>query len=524
MALEGGSGGGSARGIRAGAAYVEFNGKDNLTGFLGRMQKRFVGAMKAMAAATVLGVGVGLAGITAAAGPLIETIQGLGKIQDVADAFGLTGRAASGLFGVLNSIGGDFKENIEGIIQFSGTMEKAIQGVGQGAELFNGLALSAKDLAGLNVDEQFYRVLGAIRQLPQPMQEAKLAMLGGTDSMKQWQKLLTMSEADVRSLAEKLSFSNAELRRAANASAAYQRATGAIGRAWQQIAVAVAPAVERIAGWVEKAADGFTGWIRGREIGNLLAEVWVRSKIGIQEAIIFLRDGLSALWETFTTGDNFKKFTAALWELVKSLVGYVIGSLATAVPIITRGLTEIVKNMLMASGTLKTAAGDKEGAQRDRDAIASLNPDTMRADIQAAMAADARRFDEARKKLNEIGGDLERNFAKSAARNADADAADRKLLDDELAAVLGEAFAQRWTAGFMEFLSGQPNAMPAAAAQDAARVGRALGTFGAGSFLSQGFGVQSAADVGKQMVKEQKATNKLLAGIEKKLMPDTVTA
>lgn len=518
MALGGGGGGGgaSARGVRAGAAYVELNGKDNLSGFLKRMGAKFAGAVKAMGAAAVVGLGAGFTVAALAAGPLLETLDDLRRLDDVAKAFGITGRAASGLFGVLGAVGGDLKENLEGVIQFSGTMEKAVQGVGQGAELFDGLAITAQQLNGLAVDEQFYRVLGAIRQLPQPMQQAKLAMLGGTDSMKQWQGLLSLSEQDVRSLAERLSFTNLELQRAADAGRAYQRATGAIGRAWQQVAVAVAPAVQSIAEWVERAATGFTEWVRGRELGNILEEVWVRARIGVQELIITLRDGLSALWGSLTTGGNFSAFSGALWDLVKSLVGYVLNSLATAVPIITRGLSELIKNALMASATLKIALGDEAGAKQDIEAVAMMTPEFTRKALADAMAADAAAFDGARKQLDGFGKDLAARFEASAKANAEADAANRAELNAELARVQDAAARQRNTAAFREFMDGG-GAAGQSAAVSAAKIGRAMGTFGgSGDFIARSFG---GGGIPKQQLAEQKRANQI-AGEQLKLIRD----
>jgi len=240
-----GAGGGSDA-IRAGKAFVEISAQDKgIQATIDKLKKKFT-----TFGAGVRNIGLGIAAVgVAALSPLVgaaDTLIDLGKIQDVADAFGITGKAASGLFGLLEAAGGEFKENLEGIIQFSGTMEKAFQGIGQGAELFDGLNIKAEELKGLAVDEQFYRVLGAIRQLPQPLQESKLALLGGTDSMKQWQKLLTMSEADARALAEELSISNEELRQASDTARKYERTTLMIRRGWQEIVLALAPAIEQI--------------------------------------------------------------------------------------------------------------------------------------------------------------------------------------------------------------------------------------------------------------------------------------
>lgn len=254
--------GGNAGAIKAGEAYVAITADDKeAQATLARIKARFVkfGGWLTGVGKGMLAFGAGAAAIGAAATlPIANTLTDLGKVQDVADAFGTTGKAASGLFGLLAHAGGEFKENMEGIIQFSSTVKKALDGVGQGVELFDGLSVTAQELEGLAVDEQFYRVLAAIRELPQPMQEAKLALLGGSDSLKQWQKLLTMSNEEVRAVAEELSISNESLRQASNAAKAYQSAITTIGRAWQEVVIALSPLIQ----WAAEVLTPMLKWAR----------------------------------------------------------------------------------------------------------------------------------------------------------------------------------------------------------------------------------------------------------------------
>lgn len=531
----GGGGGGSAKGVRAGAAYVELNGKDNLSKFMAGMKAKFMGAMKAMAAASLLAVGGGAAVLGMAFEPLMNTLTDLTKMEDVAKAFGTTGRAASGLFGVLGAAGGEFKENLEGVIQFSGTVNKALNGVGQGVELFDGLSVSAKEIAGLPIDEQFYRVLGAIRQLPQPMQEAKLALLGGSDSLKQWQKLLGWSNDEVRQMAEKLSFSNAELKQGAAAGRAYQRATLAVQRAWQQFAVAVAPLVQMIAEGVERAADGFTQWFKGRSWGNIWDESVAQFQLKMGEAFVWVKNRALAIWDFFAEGRGLGKLFEKFGDFFKALVEYFAKAMTKVGVAVAKTLG--IDPDALAKGSLKSIIA-VEGLFRDvsaeQAALDRLNDPARQSaeqsrQIEKALTDDRAEFERAvaaQSGLAEEWAKVQESFTeKLKAREKqfkDADAALLAPLQNQLDWALMDAEVERLRAANADD-DAPTTQITAAFAEDMARVGRALGTFGSGAFLTQGFGVQSAEkDVGKKLDTGNKLAaegNKKLDEIAKKVGP-----
>ena len=529
----GGGGGGSARGVRAGAAYVELNGKDNLSKFMAGMKAKFLGVMKVMAAGALLAVGGGAAVLGMAFDPLVETLGDLRKIDDVAKAFGTTGRAASGLFGVLGAVGGEFKENLEGVIQFSSTVDKALHGIGQGAELFDGLSVSAKDLQGLAIDEQFYRVLGAIRELPQPLQESKLALLGGTDSMKQWQTLLTMSNDEVRQLADKLAFSNAELKQGAAAGRAYQRATLAVQRAWQQFAVAVAPLVQMIAEGVERAADGFTQWFKGRSLGNLWDESVAQFQVKMGEAFVWIKNRALAIWDYFAEGNGLGGLFTKFGDFFKSLVEYFAAAITKAGVAVAKTLgidpDAITKKAFEAEiARERLPFGNAARADELQGYLDKLNDpafvEQMRSQqIRQALAPDQAKFDAAVKAqagLAEEWNAVLAGFTKKLeAREAQFKGADAALVAPALAqlkAAQERAQVERNTAVFAEFMDDLQTATTTTSSlgENMARVGRALGTFGSGAFLTQGFGVQSAD---KDVAKRLDTGNKLAAEGNKKL-------
>jgi hypothetical protein len=257
MAL-GGAGGGGGSAIRAGRAFVEMSMRDvNLRKSLDAVQKRLRSVGSAFAS---VGTGLAVSGLARMV-PLVAAVGKLGelsKLKDAATALNMTAEGASGLFGVLAAMGGDFKEDLEGITQFSARVRDALKGVGgptgEAARLFEGLSVQAKDLEGLPLDEQFLRVLGAIRELPQELQATRLGLMGGTDSMKKWLALLARSPEQIRAQAKALASTSEELDAAQKATLAYQQAATTLGQVWQKIAVAAAPIIEGMSNAFTKAA------------------------------------------------------------------------------------------------------------------------------------------------------------------------------------------------------------------------------------------------------------------------------
>jgi hypothetical protein len=253
MALGGSGGGGGSGAIRAGRAFVEFFAKDaGLRTFLSNLQKRLKSVSKMFA---TVGTGLVVGGVARLL-PMIGVVNKLGdlsKMKDAATALNMTAEGASGLFGVLAAMGGDFKEDLEGITQFSGRLRDAIAGVGgptgEAARLFEGLSVSAKDLEGVPLDEAFLRIHGAIRELPQELQASRLSLVGGTDSMKKWLPLLARSNAEIRAQSKALSSSKEDLDEAQAATLAYKEAMTQLGLVWQRVAVALAGVVEMVSKW-----------------------------------------------------------------------------------------------------------------------------------------------------------------------------------------------------------------------------------------------------------------------------------
>lgn len=511
MAL-GSGGGGGAKGVRMGQAHVELSAKDGISAALKRVGQRFVefGRMALMAT----GVG-GVIGGALGALSIKDTLDDLGKVSDVAKAFGITGKAASGLFGVLEQAGGEFKENLEGVIQFSDTVQQAMNGMeGQGAKLFDGLAIKAKELEGLAVDEQFYRVHAAIRELPQPLQEAKLALLGGTDSMKQWQRLLSMSSEEVRQIAADSAISTKELEEAATASRELQRAGSAVNRVWQQTVIMLAPYVTQLATMATAGLKQAAAWMKGRTLRDVWDELVALGNRAWVEVSTRARDTWSDVQDWFTSGwDSAVRYTRDLFaDLAVGITGLLTDAFKASLGFLTGGVRNAARIV---------AAFDKQAGQQLGNGIAAvevgLGLDADR--VKAAVKAAADGVKDAARQEQELNAEARRlakleREAKSEQERADAGA--------NLARVRAEIELRR---------AARIEEEQAAARQDKLKkklnqIDRSVGTFGAGQFYRQAFGRQSSDGVRDELKKgnaEAKKQTELLGKIENKVGPPVIT-
>lgn len=510
MALGAGGGGAGSRAIEAGRAFVRLGAKDDLTAHLKRIAGKFMEFGKTALKWTGVGglIGGALGGLSFA-----DTASDLEKMDTAAKAFGVSGRRMSGLFGLLSAAGGEFKENLEGVIQFSDTVNQALTGEGQGAKLFDGLAITAKEVNSLPIDEKFYSVLGAIRKLPQPLQEAKLALLGGTDSMKQWQRLLTMSEAEFRSIAGSAAVSSADLQQAAESSRAMEKAGSAFGRVWQRVVILGAPVVTSLANGLADALRPISEFMADRSIGDLWeelvarggiaweqlrfsgAEAWIEIKAAGKSAFIDLVDWLHQ--------EQTTNFWSGLVVGAAVALGNVKGQFETTLT----GLQGKAVELFMKVGE----------AARDPSQWAALAALPLAPAVGGAMLADAakRALDDYAKQLGERAADVVIRGKDGVRADAEAEKAAARAglnaAEARLQAVQDGVERKRNARLFAEFMDELQAPAGAAAAK---QIGNALGTFGdGGKFLGQMFG--GNGNIPKQQLDAQKKANAALEAIKK---------
>jgi hypothetical protein len=325
-----------ARGIRAGAAYVELFVKDNR---LTRGLNAAASKLKAFGAGlTGIGARVGAVGAAALAPviPALETLNEQAKLAGAADAFGLTAEKASRLFGLMQAGGSDVRDATEGLVTFNQRVADALSGTGQeAAQLFQGLGVSAKEFAGIDSADRFYKLLDALRAVPDPAKRVQLLLKAvGEDTGKNLIPVLTMSEEEVLALGDAFEQTGADLQQAREANRAYTLAVAQISKAWREVVAAVAPAVRDVAEWVSRAVKPAIEWVReNREVVRTAALV-AAVVLGVGGALVAL--GAAVSLAGFAVSGLVGLFSAL--GTVIGFVGSVLGAVATPIGLVAAAL------------------------------------------------------------------------------------------------------------------------------------------------------------------------------------------
>ncbi len=126
--------------------------------------------------------------ITASMGMMIKSFTGVGsELHDLSLKTGVSIEALAGLKYAAEQNGASLGTVEMAIRRVAMAMADAKDGTLESTRSFNKLGLSLKDLQGLNPEQQFLKIAGAIAEVPDPMQRAALAvdMFGrsGTDML-----------------------------------------------------------------------------------------------------------------------------------------------------------------------------------------------------------------------------------------------------------------------------------------------------------------------------------------------------
>jgi hypothetical protein len=172
MAVGGASGGGGGSGgsIRAGKAHVEFSAKDaGLEGYLDRMGARVTkfGGVVAGVGGTMLALGGAVLGPLA--GLFKEVVGHFDNVNDAADRLGTTTESISRL-GYAASLAGSSMEEVEAA---AGKMQRALA---DSPETFDRLGLSADELKGMGLEDQFAAISDALSGIEDPAERSAAAM------------------------------------------------------------------------------------------------------------------------------------------------------------------------------------------------------------------------------------------------------------------------------------------------------------------------------------------------------------
>jgi hypothetical protein len=323
----------SAQGIRAGAAYVELSVKDS------RLVKGLDAAAKKLKAfgASVAGLGLRLAAFRGVVGanalpslvPAMETLNEQAKLASVADAFGLTAEKASRLFGLMRAVGSNIRDATEGLVTFNQRVSDALSGTGEeAAALFRGLGVSAKEFAGLDTADRFYRLLDALRAVPDPAKRVQLLLKAvGEDTGKNLIPVLAMSADEVRALGDAFEQSEADLAQALETQRAYVLATAQLSAVWQQVVAAVAPVIRDLAEWVSRVVKPVVEWARENREAVRTAALIAAAVLGVGGALVAF--GAMVSLAGFAIGGLVTLF---------SMLGTAIGALLSPIGLVTAAI------------------------------------------------------------------------------------------------------------------------------------------------------------------------------------------
>lgn len=173
----------SARGVKAGAAYIELMLRDSVSDGLRKAEKRLelfgektkeIGSAVAMAGAAVAAFGGAIVGAAAVSVAAFSKIAG--DFSDLAAQTGLTVELMSELETALKDAGSSVDEFARSAVKMQRAISEANSGSKSAADTLARLGLSASDLIHLSADEQFLKIADALAKVKNPTDRLSLAM------------------------------------------------------------------------------------------------------------------------------------------------------------------------------------------------------------------------------------------------------------------------------------------------------------------------------------------------------------
>lgn len=265
MALGGGGGGkASSDAVKAGEAFVDVWIND--TRFMRGMDalgKKIRGIGQQF---TKVGLGLGAAGVTGLA-PVLKAVQDINDIAKqgaVADAFGLSSEAFTGIAGVAKSVGEGTREFIESMVTLGKVSSEGALGKGEVApQFFKDLNVNAKEFVKLGADEKFFQFFEAVQKVEDPLKKVRLLMVAfGEDGGKFLLPLLSKTPEQLREMANGFAVSTEDMQEARKAQASYIEATNAISKAWRAVVVALAPTIKDFSEMIAKLGKPILEFVR----------------------------------------------------------------------------------------------------------------------------------------------------------------------------------------------------------------------------------------------------------------------
>lgn len=166
----GGGGGGRSGAVRAGQAFVELGTRDSgLTAGLERAKSLVLGFGKLM----VAGIGVGLGALAASFKSVVEHFDQLNK---AADRTGATTEALSALEYAAKQSDATLEDVASGAKFLQKTLSEAAGGSKEAQQALDKLGLTADDLKGKSLDEQFAMIADGLAAIEDPADRTAAAL------------------------------------------------------------------------------------------------------------------------------------------------------------------------------------------------------------------------------------------------------------------------------------------------------------------------------------------------------------
>lgn len=204
----------------------------------------------------IAGVGAGLRVV----GSAIQTIHDTARQGDIAAAMGLTSEQFTGMAAVAKSVGEDTREFTESIVTMGKMISEADKGIGtQGQALFTALNRNVKEFVGLRADQQFYKMMAAIRAVQDPLARTRAIMLAfGEDGGKWLLPLLSKTPEELKRMNDAWQVSTEKMERAKLASITLRQAMMSFKMMWRDILIAAAPVFEFMGEEIDKLGRSFS--------------------------------------------------------------------------------------------------------------------------------------------------------------------------------------------------------------------------------------------------------------------------
>lgn len=301
MPIKGGSSGGaSAGGIRAGAAFVEMWLKDNaLVRGLDNLRKRLQ-SFGAFMSKVGGGLATGGSALLAPLGGLLTAAVDHGAdVKRLSEQLGTTADKLTELSYAANTVGIPMEQFADAAKDFQDKLSKAAHEGGEAAKAFDDLGLSAGDLLKMPLDKQLETIGTALGSIADPADRTalSLAVLGGQgNKLAPALKNLKALSAEAREVGAVMSDETAG--KAQEASRAFSKAWAAMKYAAIELGLAILPTTAQLRAIVSSIvslAQKTRAWIQANHEGIKAALVLVAAVTALGVASYALAYGLGLL-------------------------------------------------------------------------------------------------------------------------------------------------------------------------------------------------------------------------------------